>query len=306
MLTSNFKFKPAVVMTATAIACAGLFSLWLLANNQQYKLTNDNRYHIFCDLGGVALKSPVQSEAAKILGYKNLLRYVLSGNNPKKLQNIMFDVMDKLHGQPHQHPAQYAGRQMPAIMCQMMRGELLPNELVAQVCAGCDAHPEYFTSKTEQLLIKRSVECMLPTNICKMQYVDQDMAKLLATCRQTSNCELYVLSNWDKGSSQQLRASFPVIFNNFKAQNIIFSSQTGSMKPEATIFTYATNKYQLAPNRCILIDDQLENVLAARAAGWLAILHTDAKSTAQELAQLGVFDDQTQVTDTAISEPSIS
>lgn len=305
MLTANFKFKPAIVATAATIVCAGLFSLWLLANNQQYKLTNDNRYHIFCDLGGVALKAPVKSAATKILGMKTLLRYVFSGHNPKNLQNIMFDVMERLYGQPNPYPAQYAGRQMPALMCQMMRGELSPVDLVRQVSAGCDAHPEYFASATEQLLVKRTVECLSPAYICQLQYPDQAMAKLLAQCQQQSNCELYVLSNWDRISCQSLPTAFPTIFKNFKTQNLIFSSQTGSMKPEAGIFAHVINKYQLTPNRCILIDDQLENVLAARAAGWQAILHTDAKTTAKELAKLGVFDDQTQVNST-VAEPSIS
>ena len=75
-------------------------------------------------------------------------------------------------------------------------------------------------------------------------------------------------------------------------ENIIFSGKTGFMKPEPEIYNYVTDKFNLDPADCILIDDQPENIAGAQAAGWKnSFVHTDAESTKAELLKLDVISD---------------
>jgi len=55
----------------------------------------------------------------------------------------------------------------------------------------------------------------------------------------------------------------------------IFSGNVGMIKPEPGIYTLALQALGAAPHDVTFVDDRLENVLAARAAGLRATLFTD-------------------------------
>ncbi len=58
------------------------------------------------------------------------------------------------------------------------------------------------------------------------------------------------------------------------------------LKPELEIFQTVVNRLQIDPHRCILIDDHIENIRAAKACGWQTILHINPKQTRQELGRI--------------------
>lgn len=56
---------------------------------------------------------------------------------------------------------------------------------------------------------------------------------------------------------------------------IIDSSQVGAIKPEAEIYTIATQKAGVQPNEILLIDDSRTNLMAAERAGWNVLWFDD-------------------------------
>jgi putative hydrolase of the HAD superfamily len=55
---------------------------------------------------------------------------------------------------------------------------------------------------------------------------------------------------------------------------IQYSAQIGARKPDAAFFQGAVSRAGLSPADVLLIDDAPENVSAARACGWEAVLWT--------------------------------
>lgn len=59
---------------------------------------------------------------------------------------------------------------------------------------------------------------------------------------------------------------------------VIDSSEVGMVKPEANIFTLATEQAGVAPHEILLIDDTHANLRAAEKAGWHALLFDDYRA----------------------------
>jgi FMN phosphatase YigB (HAD superfamily) len=60
-------------------------------------------------------------------------------------------------------------------------------------------------------------------------------------------------------------------------------------KPDAEAFAIACRELEAEPGECLLIDDALGNVEAARAAGWHAIHFKDVDRLQADLSDFGIF-----------------
>ena len=96
---------------------------------------------------------------------------------------------------------------------------------------------------------------------------------------------LYGLTNW----SQEL---FPVARSRFDFlglfDDIIVSGEEGVAKPDPEIFEILRNRVGPPLASCIFIDDNLDNIEAAVAAGLDAILFTDAGHLREDLLVRGL------------------
>lgn len=90
----------------------------------------------------------------------------------------------------------------------------------------------------------------------------QNLIKLL----DAAGYDLYLLSN--ANSRYYTFETYMDIFKLFKG--ITLSSDLKLIKPQREIFERFCAIHQVVPDECLFIDDQLENVLAARKAGWQA------------------------------------
>jgi len=66
------------------------------------------------------------------------------------------------------------------------------------------------------------------------------------------------------------------------------SFRVGAVKPSATIYRKAESLFELEPAATVFIDDLPPNVSGARACGWQAIHHREARTTRAALRSLGV------------------
>ncbi|NML13433.1 HAD family hydrolase [Azohydromonas caseinilytica] len=68
----------------------------------------------------------------------------------------------------------------------------------------------------------------------------------------------------------------------------LFSGRVKRMKPERGFYELAHERFGLEGQSVVFIDDHPENVQAARAFGWEAVLFRDAPQVAGELKALGL------------------
>jgi HAD superfamily hydrolase (TIGR01509 family) len=91
-----------------------------------------------------------------------------------------------------------------------------------------------------------------------------------------------LLSNaWD--DLRPLLVDFWKIADAF--EQIFISGEMGMAKPDPAIFQEVVKRLEVDPEEIIFVDDFIENVEAARAAGWNAIHFHSREQTLAELAE---------------------
>ena len=90
---------------------------------------------------------------------------------------------------------------------------------------------------------------------------------------------LYGLTNWSLETFTLVR-NRPV-FNIL--DGMVISAEEHLLKPEPEIYHRLLDRWNLNPGECLFIDDNLANVLGARAVGIDSIQFTDASSLRQRL-----------------------
>jgi putative hydrolase of the HAD superfamily len=97
---------------------------------------------------------------------------------------------------------------------------------------------------------------------------------------------LYFLSNMPAPYAEHLERS-----HEFMADFVdgVFSSRVGTGKPGARIFELAFQRFGLAPQDALFIDDHPLNITAAQALGLPALLFTDAEQLARDLQARGLL-----------------
>lgn len=90
-----------------------------------------------------------------------------------------------------------------------------------------------------------------------------------------------ILSNSGPGARDRER------HHGFEAitDDIVYSHEVGLMKPDARVFDLTAERLAVRPDEVLFLDDVEENVAAARAAGWHAVLHTSTRTSIAEMEQ---------------------
>jgi 2-haloacid dehalogenase len=100
---------------------------------------------------------------------------------------------------------------------------------------------------------------------------------------------LFAITNFGHEFWHAFRPTQP-IFDLFT--DIIVSGTEKMMKPDPAIYRLALQRFGLRPNEAIFIDDNLDNVIAARANGFVAHHFIDACNLRGELAKYRLIDAQ--------------
>lgn len=110
-----------------------------------------------------------------------------------------------------------------------------------------------------------------------------EMLELVARLRETHRT--YLLSN-----TTELHWDFLDRHHNINkiTHGVVTSFEAKEMKPHPDIYSYTEKKFGLTPERTVFIDDLLDNVVAAREAGWHGIHHLDPGKTIAALKDLNV------------------
>ncbi len=86
---------------------------------------------------------------------------------------------------------------------------------------------------------------------------------------------VYLLSNANLAVSRH-REIVPLLE---RFHGVLFSADEGLVKPDPAIYQLLTRRYGLIPSECLFIDDNADNIEAARREGWQAY-HFDGNAQA--------------------------
>jgi 2-haloacid dehalogenase len=109
---------------------------------------------------------------------------------------------------------------------------------------------------------------------------------LLAELR-AAGVPLYALSNWSAETFRLTRERFPFLA---WFDGLVISGQERMAKPDRRIFELLLDRFGLAPDATLFVDDSAANVAAAREVGMDAVRFRDPGRLRRDLASRGLLD----------------
>ncbi|MCF6297808.1 MAG: HAD-IA family hydrolase [Flavobacteriaceae bacterium] len=100
-----------------------------------------------------------------------------------------------------------------------------------------------------------------------------------------NNYKICALTNWSAEKWEVGKRLFPFL-NDFK--NIVVSGIEKTIKPLPKIYEILIERYQLNPKKCIFIDDNFDNVKAAKKFGISDIHFQSARQLKEDLIKLEI------------------
>lgn len=100
------------------------------------------------------------------------------------------------------------------------------------------------------------------------------------------NVPLFAITNFSAEFFPRFCAEYPVM-RHFR--DIVVSGAERLVKPDPAIYELALRRFGLKPGEGLFIDDRLDNVQAAKAAGFMAHQFHSPKTLREELAAAGLI-----------------
>jgi 2-haloacid dehalogenase len=97
--------------------------------------------------------------------------------------------------------------------------------------------------------------------------------------------DVTMLTNFAADTFVEARKRFPFLD---KPRGVTVSGEIGMIKPDRGIYEHHARTFGLEPAAALFIDDSQKNVDGAKAAGWDAVLFTDAPRLRRDLATRGI------------------
>ncbi|MDX8516935.1 HAD family hydrolase [Mesorhizobium dulcispinae] len=100
-----------------------------------------------------------------------------------------------------------------------------------------------------------------------------------------SGRDVTMLTNFAADTFAEARQRFDFLD---RPRGVTVSGEIGLIKPDQAIYDHHVASFDLEPAATLFIDDSQKNVDGAKAAGWQAVLFTDAKALKADLQRLGI------------------
>lgn len=224
------------------------------------------------DLGGVLFKQNRFGIASSI-GLGRFASYALFDWKNPNIHTLLFKALNALGEQQvleTQMVCDEKGNPLPQIMCDWLTGKIAPPDLINRANTHLELlhEQDFFISHREKELLKESISVIFDPELFVYHTSPiKSAVKLLEECAEYcddggNGHTLIVLSNWDPYSFDILHEKHPAIFALF--DHIVISGDIGFVKPQHALFHHVLTAYNLKPEECYFIDDQLNNVSAAQ------------------------------------------
>jgi FMN phosphatase YigB (HAD superfamily) len=240
-----------------------VLSLFLAISVQVYAA------NIVFDLGDVVIETKYGQTLWNI-GPLKMLHYASTGNNPFAAHKKLFSFLDSI--KPYDTDQiiikDAHGHRMPQLFIDWLKGTVSGQEILQLI----HTTPGNFANNAEEALVRALAEVLfIPDYFVQTRHIIPQAVALIKDCKRAGHW-VYVLSNWEPESFDLLKQLYPELFDLFVG--IVISGKVGMAKPENEIYQYLLETYHLDPDETILIDDQHENIVAARKNGIYGIHYT--------------------------------
>lgn len=186
---------------------------------------------------------------------------------------------------------------LPNLMCRWMDGSFnaavekpfIMAELKRLYCAG------FFKNNREYRVLRNLIICMFfqPKRLNKHKKPIKDMIKIAYDIKKNGKHRQFLLSNIDAlGFADLLTSEMGHTLKRvIPEKNLIASAHIGYNKPHPKAYLHILNLHNLKPEECVFIDDQRENIVAARKIGMIGLQVKDKnyKKIRNQLSALGVL-----------------
>ena len=98
-----------------------------------------------------------------------------------------------------------------------------------------------------------------------------------------SGRDVTLLTNWNQDTFSEAEKMYPFLS---ATRGVTVSGRVGLIKPDPEIFQHHQGAFDLGPEATLFIDDNQNNVDAARAFGWQALHYTDELDLEASLREL--------------------
>jgi 2-haloacid dehalogenase len=103
---------------------------------------------------------------------------------------------------------------------------------------------------------------------------------------KTAGYRLYGLTNWSAEKFSLVRHKYNV-FNLF--ESIVVSGEVKLVKPDPAIFRLLLKRIHLTAEECLLVDDSMQNIIAAQKMGFATHHFTSPARLEDDLRQSGIL-----------------
>ena len=193
------------------------------------------------------------------------------------MKNVIFDFGNVLvQWHPEKVYTEYFGDEARAwwflrhVVDNEWRGRIDAGESTAELTAELVARfPEY--KEAIELFDQRYFD-MLTGEVPGMREVIDEL--------RVKGYEIYGLTNWSMETFPEARRRFGILQ---MVDRYVVSAQERLIKPDPRLFQVLMDRYGLKAGECIFIDDNPDNVAAARKLGMQGIVFTSAENLRKEL-----------------------
>lgn len=245
--------------------------------------------NIIVDLTNVLFLINVK-EILKSVGVFNLILYVLTKwKNP---ETTALKFLDDMHqSSPSVYPLiSYKNYKVPDCIVANLLGFMTIQDVLAHVKEAIHnfSAKNYFKDTQEQQIITSLMETMFNLDLIQQNMCPNvPMINFLRDLKNKHIYKLFLLTNAGKDTYHALTQKYPDVFTLFDGK--IISANVQELKPYPQIYHTLLDTYQLSPETSVFIDDQEDNIQAARALGFKGIVYKNQYTTEKELAKLGII-----------------
>ncbi len=239
-------------------------SLYTGIATSQKELKNEKPAIVF-DLGGVLFHTKKFNFFFSQLGFRAL---AYASNLKKRWFNLLEKIAKENN---HQYSLSVeikddAGDVLPSYMLEWLTGYRSNQEICDEVCACIKKNPDWFGPGEKQLMLNMAHGIFIADQFLSTQYVIDDTVKLIKKLKK-NGYPLYILSNWDKETFDRMTKKYPALFALF--DGFVVSGYQHKAKPDLEMYKELESLYP--HSNYVLIDNQKDNISAAKECGWFGI-----------------------------------
>lgn len=212
-------------------------------------------------------------KALRCLNSKDIILYYLKkGKNPLDEGIKLLDKMRREVSGQFQERVTYKGTYLPQCFLDWNQGFItraVAFEHIQNYFSTLDTQG-YFSNENHKKVIFNLLSMMFSSELAVTTFKPVlSTVELIEKLKKTNKYKLYILSNIDKETFEDIHSLYRVLFDEF--DGIVTSCYSHFLKPEVEIFEYLFKEYNLDPLKCCFIDDQRENLETAQKLGMQTI-----------------------------------